>query len=197
VSEISDPHLRDDVLAAYLDRTLSASARAAADAHLAECPTCRDELVAVTALARYTRRRSRAARVGAPLAAVAAAVLIAVFVPWRGPQHTPGVDGERLRKTTGVAGARLRAVAPVDGATLRPDSVRFTWHREAGDAAYHLTVSDESGSVQWTVDTSDSTIGMPASVRLKAGRSYYWYVDAIGGDGKTRATGLSQFRVAP
>ena len=112
-------------------------------------------------------------------------------------EATPGVDGERLRKTTGVAGARLRAVAPVDGATLRPDSVRFTWHREAGDAAYHLTVSDESGSVQWTVDTSDSTIGLPASVHLKAGRSYYWYVDAIGGDGKTRATGLSQFRVAP
>ena len=197
MSETSDPHLRDEVLAAYLDRALSGSARAAADAHLAECATCREDLVAVSALARSAGRRPWALRVAAPLAAIAAAVLIAVFAPWRGRQQPTGVDGERLRETTSVAGTRLRAVAPADGATLRPDSIRFVWHRASGDAAYHLTLSDDSGSVQWTVDTSDSTIGLPASVRLRAGRAYYWYVDAIGGDGRTRATGLSRFRVAP
>ena len=196
VSDIN-PHLRDTILAAYVDRTLSERAREAANSHLAECAECRDELVAVSALARHRTRRPRAMTVGAPLAAVAAAVLIAVLAPWHGRVPSPGPDSDRLRETTTVGGARLRAVAPADGATLHPDSVRFIWHREPGDATYHLTLSDESGSVLWSKDTSDTTIGLPAWVHLSSGRVYYWYVDAIGGDGTTRGTGLRRLRVTP
>jgi hypothetical protein len=196
VSETSDPHLPDSVLAAYLDRALSATARAAADAHLTECAACRDDLVALAALARSTRR-PKALRVGGPIVAIAAAVVLLVLGPWRARHESTGVDGERLRETTAVTGARLRAIAPVDGVLLQPDSVRFTWQREAGDAGYHLTLTDEGGSVQWALDTSDTTVALPDSVRLQRGRTFYWYVDALSADGRTRATGLQRFRVAP
>jgi len=202
VSETPDSHLRDDVLAAYLDRALGTSARAVADAHLAACASCRDELVVLSALARSTSTPRRLLRVGGPLAAVAAGVLI-VYMGTGNPAARAGAPGDRLRETTSVANpgsARLSAVTPLDGESISSDPARhttFTWRRASPDAAYRLTVTDEGGSVRWAPETGDTTINLPDSVRLERGQTYYWYVDALGGDGRTRASSPRRLRIAP
>jgi hypothetical protein len=108
-----------------------------------------------------------------------------------------------MRETTGVATPRspaLVAVAPVDGHMIRPDSsrpTRFIWKRDAPDAGYRLTLTDEGGSVRWSIDTSDTTVTLPDSVPLQRGQTYYWYIDALGGDGGTRTSGPRRLSVAP
>ena len=111
--------------------------------------------------------------------------------------------GDRLRETTSVANpgsARLSAVTPLDGESISSDSARpttFTWRRASPDAAYRLTVTDEGGSVRWAPETGDTTINLPESVRLERGQTSYWYVDALGGDGRTRASSPRRLRIAP
>ena len=197
MSETSEPHVRDSVLAAYLDRSLTPSARALADAHLAGCSSCRDDLVDLSTLLSAAARRRRSKRL-ARVGVAAAAVLIVAIVPLTISKRSASPDAERVRaKDIGSAAARLAAVSPVDGATLSPDSVRFTWMRAPRDAGYRVTITDAGGVVQWTTDTSDSTVGLPASVHLLRGQTYYWYVDALGGDGRTNATELRRLRIAP
>jgi hypothetical protein len=200
VSETNDTHLADDVIAAYLDRALAAPARAVAEAHLADCQLCRDELVAAADLMRRASPSRRLLRIGAPTAAIAATLLLAVLGPWRSTSGPRSESGARLRETTGVAttsGVRVIAVAPADRATIPSDSVRFTWLHHARDAGYRLTLTDQEGAVRWITDTSDTVVALPDSVRLSRGRTYYWFVDALGGDGRTRASQLRSFRVAP
>jgi len=199
VSETGDPHLGDDVFAAYLDRTLPPSARAIADTHLAVCASCRDELVVMSSLARSTSGARRFYRLAVPLA-VAATLLLFIRGPWSAPPQPLVDDGKRLRESTGVAGltaGRLAALRPPDNATVAAESLRFVWHGEPRDAGYHLVVTDDGGAVRWTLDTSDTTASLPDSVRLERARTYYWYVDALGGDGRTRASALRRFQVVP
>jgi len=190
------------VLAAYLDRALGTSARAVADAHLAGCASCRDELVALSALARSTSTPRRLLRVAGPLAAVAAGILIVVMGTGN-PITRSNTPVDRMRETTAVGNpgsARLSAVAPRDGESIPSDSARFTrftWRRDSPDAGYRVSVTDEGGSIRWAADTGDTTITLPDSVRLEHGQTYYWYVDALGGDGRTRASGPRRFHIAP
>ena len=199
MSETGDPHLRDDVLAAYLDGVLTEQKRASANAHLADCVSCRDELVALSALARSTERPRRLLRLAGPAAAIAAALLIAVLGPWRTSRHVDDTSG-RLREPVGIGRSSpggLRAISPFEGAAMPADSVRFTWRSHAPGAGYRVTVTDDSGAVQWSADTPDTTVLLPDSVRLGRGRAYYWYFDAIANDCRTTGTGLRQFRIAP
>ena len=196
MNEFGEGHIQEDVLAAYLDKSLPAAARAPIDQHLAECAACRDELVALSELSRSIARPKRALRVGGGIAAIAAVLLIAVVLP-RQQSRSSSEEDPRLRETTSVVPRRIIAVSPNDSAVLALDSVRFVWRRESTDAGYRLIVNDDAGNVAWTVDTPDTSIALPDSVRLRSDRVYFWYVDAIGREGSTRATGLRQFRVIP
>lgn len=188
------------MLASYVDRVLGADARALADRHLAECASCRDDLVALSAIV-HPRSSRRLLRIATPLAAIAAALLVFALAPWRAPDGPDGGRRERMRETTTVGGVGstrgVMIVAPTDGSVLPPDSVRFTWRRANGDAGYRLTVTDDSGAARWTIDTPDTTVVLPDSVRIVAGRTYLWYVDALGADGGTRGARLRKFRVSP
>ena len=195
MTEPGEDHIREDVFAAYLDKSLPPAARASVDAHLAECSVCRDELVSLSELARAIGRPRRTLRMGSAAAAIAAVLLVAVILP-RQTSRSSSTD-ERLRETTTVATRGIVAVSPTDSAVVRSDSVRFVWHRESVDAGYRLVVNDDTGNVAWTIDTPDTSAALPDSVRLSRDRMYFWYVDAIGREGSTRATGLRRFRVAP
>jgi len=194
VNEPGEGHIREDVLAAYLDKSLSPTARASVDQHLAECAECRDELVSVSELARSIERPRRTLRIGGAAAAIAAVLLIAVVLPRQSSRTSNGEDG-RLREGAAATSHRVVTVSPPDSAVLRADSVRFVWHRDSTDAGYRLVVSDDAGNVAWTSDTPDTSAALPGSIRLSSDRVYFWYVDAIGREGSTRATGLRQFRV--
>ena len=199
VSETNDPHLKDDVLAAYLDRALPAAERRVADDHLAECATCRDELVVMSKLVADRAPVRRWPRLAASVGAVAAAAIaFAVVSPWRSAPGPRAARDDRMRESTLVDGASRRAVAvvtPAEGDTVTTGTLRFTWHSVAPNATYLLNLADET-SVVWTKDLSDTTIALPDSVQLERGRSYNWWVDALTADGRTASTGVKQFRTA-
>jgi len=199
VSETNDLHLKDDVLAAYLDRALPAAERRVAEDHLAGCATCRDELVVMSKLVADRGRVRRWPRLAGSFAAVAAAAIaFAVVGPWRAAPSPSTPPGDRMRESTLVDGARRRAVAvvtPAEGVTVRSDTLRFAWHSVAPNATYLLKLVDER-TVRWTIDTADTTVALPDSVRLVPGRSYNWWVDALTADGRVSSTGVTQFRTS-
>jgi len=199
VSETNDPHLKDDVLAAYLDRALPAAERRVAEDHLAECVTCRDELVDISKLVADRARVRRWPRLATPVAAVAAAAIaFAVVGPWRAAPGPRAARDDPMRESTLVDGASRRAVAvvtPAEGDTVTPGTLRFAWHSVAPNATYLLNLADET-SVVWTKDLSDTTIALPDSVQLKRGRSYNWWVDALAADGQATTSGVMQFRTS-
>ena len=199
VSETNDPHLKDDVLAAYLDGALPAAERRVAEDHLAECVTCRDELVDSSKLVAGRAPVRRWSRVAASAVALAAAAIaFAVLGPWRvapGP-GTPTRD--IMRESTlvgGTSGRPVAVVAPAEGEVVKRDTLRFTWHSMAPNATYLLKLSDET-SVRWTIDIADTTVTLPDSVHLDPGRSYHWWVDALTADGRVASTGVKQFRTS-
>ena len=201
MSETNDPHLKDDVLAAYLDGALPAAERRVAEDHLAECAPCRDELVGLSKLVAGRATVRRWPRLAASAAALAAAaVAFAVLGPWRvasGP-GTPSGDVDRMRESTlvgGASGRAVTAVTPAEGGIVRSDTLRFAWRSAAPNATYLLKLSDET-SVVWNKDTADTTLVLPDSVRLERGRSYNWWVDALTADGRVASTGVRQFRTA-
>ncbi len=200
MSETNDPHLKDDLLAAYLDGALAATERRIAEDHLAGCATCRDELVDISKLVADRSRVRRWPRLGASVAAVAAAAIaFAVVGPWRAAPGPSTAPGDRMRESTVVDGASRRAVAvvtPAEAETVRPDTLRFAWRAVAPNATYLLKLADET-SVRWTIDTADTTVALPDSVHLERGRSYNWWVDALTADGRVVSTGVRRFRTAP
>ena len=197
MSETNDPHLEDDVLAAYVDGALPAAERRNAEEHLADCATCRDELVGISRLAAGHAPGRSWLRLATSVAAVAAAAIaFAVLGPWRVAPGPGTPSGDRMRESTLVGGASGRGVAvvaPAEGDTVRSDTVRFTWRPVAPNAAYLLKLADET-SVVWTKDTADTTVVLPDSVALEHGRSYHWWVDALTADGRVASTGVRQFR---
>jgi len=199
VSETNDPHLKDDVLAAYLDGALPTAERRGAEDHLAECATCRDELVDISKLVADRARVRRWPRLAASVAAVAAAVIaFAVIGPWHAAPGPSTAPGDRMRESTLVDGANRRAgaiVTPAEGATVTPRALRFAWHSVAPNATYLLKLTDET-SVRWTHDTADTTVALPDSVQLERGRTYTWWVDALMADGRVASTGVRQFRTS-
>ena len=197
VSETNDPHLNDDVLAAYLDRALPATERRVAEDHLADCAACRDELIAISKLIADRARARRWPRLVASAGAVAAAAIaFAVVGPWRvapGPSTPPG---ERTRESTLVgaaAGRAVEVVTPAEGETVATDAMRFAWRPVGPNATYLLKLADDT-SVVWKKDTADTTVVLPDSVTLEHGRSYHWWVDALTADGRVASTGVRQFR---
>ena len=199
MSETNDPHLKDDVLAAYLDGALSAAERRVAEDHLAECATCRDELVGMSKLVADSARVRRWPRLAGSVAAVAAAAIaFAVVGPWRAVPGPSTDSGDRMRESTPVDGASRRAVAvvtPAEGDTVTPRTLRFAWRPVAPNATYLLKLADTS-SVRWKIDTADTTVALPDSVQLERGRSYTWWVDALTADGRVATTGVRQFRTS-
>jgi hypothetical protein len=71
----------------------------------------------------------------------------------------------------------------------------FAWH--AGDAGsrFKLTLVDEQGATLWSVDTGDTVVTPPHDVFLAPGRTYFWYVDALGADGRSMTSGAHRFTV--
>lgn len=187
------------MLAAYLDKALPAAERRVAEGHLAECATCRDELVVMSKLVADRAPVRRWPRLAASVGAIAAAVIaFAVIGPWRTTSGPGTAPGGIMRESTVVDGASRRVVsvvAPAEGDTVIPPALRFVWHSIAPNATYLLKMADET-SVRWRIDTADTTAALPDSVQLERGRSYTWWVDALTADGRTASTGVRQFRTS-
>ena len=177
-------HLQSGEVASYLDRGLPPTERERVEAHLVDCAECRREVIEVSRL-RHTPASRRRWLVFAP-AAAAAAILIAVLAR---PADTPGPGPVLRGGGGGELGLTVSLVAPTDNGTVEGRGVTFTW-RSAGDgASYRLTVADERGDVVWSGASADTTTQLPDSVTLRAGRAYFWYVDALLPDGRSLTSG--------
>ena len=218
----SSEHPSESMLAGYLDGELADVEVAAMESHLDMCGDCREMLASAaavlaagrsavgatldevaSAVVSLPRDRTvapirRAPRrvwrvVGLAIAASVAAVLVA---------RNSG-DGSRdpraMVRTPGPAGQvgeGLPAIAvyfPTNGASVTRAGLRFTWSASASER-FHFVLADEEGSPIYAGDTPDSSLVLPDSVALQAGRLYFWHADAISG-GLAASTRLQHFSV--
>jgi anti-sigma factor RsiW len=174
-------HLSEAVMAAYVDGSLPKAERRQADAHIADCSQCREELVAVSGLVHAPRMRPAT---WLPLAAAASIAVVAIALT----VGRPGGDTAILRGTDETAA--LRASQPADGAALELPA-RFAWLRAADALEYRVTVTDAAGGIvaeRVTPDTSAIIAVLPPA-------SYRWNVTAILGSGSVLSSGMRAFTV--
>jgi hypothetical protein len=190
----SGPHLGSEEVAAYLDNTLSDAECARVKAHLADCDTCREEVVSVSKLLERAPRTRR--RVVALWSVLAAAALAFVFVK-------PFADSNLANRVVvrgpdtplaseGVSG--VSAIAPM-GAQTTSDKIQFVWHAPAAAATYRFTLTDDRGRKIWVESTSDTALVVPKQFPLIPKQTYNWFVDALLPDGSSTTTGITSFEI--
>ena len=180
-------HLSSEALAGYLDSALPREEQGQVELHLATCTPCRAELAEVRRLQRHRSRR-RWAIVLVP-AAAAAAVLFAVGLPR--PDSAP--SDVRARP---AAEQPLAVVSPTPSAEITAP-VTFTWASAGPRVSYTLTLQAADGRVVWTRTATDTVAVLPDTVALEPGLTWFWYVDALLPDGRSRSTGLQRLRARP
>lgn len=184
-------HLSERDIAAYLDQSLDSDERRRVDRHLDGCRECRAELIAVLRLAPAGAPRRRMVR-WAWIPAAAAAGLAAVLLLRPTPPARPG-SIERPVSGPTESLPRLAVTTPANGDSVAAGRVVFQWRSRPGDS-YRVTVLTESGEPVWTGETTDTSIALPTSIALQAGRLYFWRVDAVA-DGLSATSGVQRFQV--
>lgn len=187
-------HIDNGVLAAYLDRRLAEEDRERIEAHLADCEECAEQIaIATRSLTGLRRRRWPVVAVPGLIAAGIAAVL--VLGPVAGGSGVE--EGPVLRDGPGRLGQvgeePIRVVAPGNGVLLPRDSLQFAWSPVAEDAFYSFTITDAVGDVVWEGTTKETRVGLGSRVLLREGERYFWYVDALFGEGRSASTGVREF----
>jgi hypothetical protein len=124
-----------------------------------------------------------------------------------------GSEGERLRtldmmlstaegrRELDIAWAAARAapitlVAPV-GLVAAPRATHFAWRPIARAERYQLVVVDTTGAELYAIETRDTALALPDSVRLAPGRTYLWWVQATLADHSTVTAVTQRLVVAP
>jgi hypothetical protein len=184
---VPNDHLDPNAVAAYVAGRLKADERSWIERHLADCPECVSEIVAI-------HRTERPRRRFAPVVAgglVAAAAVVAIWVGSTG--RVPQTPADDIRGPGGPSVLQLEAVRPADGSTM--DDAGFIWRAMANAVTYRLTVTDEAGDEIWNQTTSDTTLRPSPEVTLAPGRTYFWYVDALRSDGVSATSGVRSFRI--
>jgi len=168
--------LDEIVLADFVEGRLTAEARAPVIAHLLTCARCRGvvkathRLTAETAVATQAPAR-RWRRWSVPVGLAAAAALVLLLVP-RG-----GDDSSRLREPTVTRTIAPVPIVPAHGASVaRVD--RLVWSGVPGAERYRVRLYDGEGSILWVVETADTAVALPDSVRLAPHVPYFWRVEA-------------------
>ncbi|MEJ2204220.1 MAG: zf-HC2 domain-containing protein [Gemmatimonadota bacterium] len=180
-------HLTDEQLVAYLGQELRGEDLKRVEGHLADCVTCRWEVVDANQI--LEAPRVRRLRVLVPVAAAAAVVLLFLS---GGPEDAP-TGRDRIHRETAVelseAPSPLSPVGPVtavDG---------FAWTAAAGADRYRVTLFDAEGTVLWSTATADSVARLPESLTLEAGQPYLWRVEGRIGWDVWESSEFVEFRV--
>lgn len=188
----SEQHLSVEDIASLIDGTLTPDERSNAERHLAHCDACREELAASTravAAAGLPPTRRLPWRLIAPLAA---GIVFALML--RSPGEIRRVD-ETPERAGPARDAGIVTIFPPAGTALRADALRFVWRPFQSAIGYHVVVKEPSGAPLWTGDVADTVLVLPDSVRLRAGESYVWRVDAQRADFSTASSAETAFRI--
>jgi hypothetical protein len=186
-------HPSSEAIADFINGRLSPQTRSTVESHFAECRTCRQQVVSARRML-DTYRKRRPLRFAMPAAAVA--LVLIIFVP-RMISRTRASDAFRGRGESSIEGfPRFTIVAPRDGDSIVARQLMFVWRNQPRRPLFRLTLTDGAREV-WSVSTPDTSVQLPDSVRLAPARSYSWYVDAIGADGRSLTTATQRFQVKP
>ena len=180
-------HLSPGMLAGYLDDDLPGEEQSQVELHLASCAECRGELAEVRRL--QLGRRRQWVMVLVP-AAAAAAVLLAIALPRQA--ETP--SDIRAGPT---AEPPLAIVSPVPSDEIAPGPITFTWRSAGPGASYTFTLQEADGRVVWTSTVADTVAVLPDSVAFSPGLTWFWLVDALLPDGRSRSSGVQRLRTGP
>lgn len=134
-----------------------------------------------------SRRPARSMWTSPRTLALAAGAVLAVALATRlalPPSEEP-MRGDTVR-ATGLL------IDPAEGAQLAAPSVRFSWHRVPGAAAYEIAVADSIGAPVLAESVTDTTWVSS----LPAGR-LTWWVTARFADGTNQASPVRELLVAP
>ncbi|MFQ5569895.1 MAG: anti-sigma factor family protein [Rhodothermales bacterium] len=211
-------HLEDYTIARYLDGSIEAAEQEQLEAHLADCSACCEAVASAyrmvqaveqteaplpdaAAVRRAERLISTPRRVSVLPAlfempariAVAAVVVVAIGLV----AYFSLVPSEPSRfRTESVAGV-FEARAPEDGAIVDGTRLSFSWSPLQNAVGYRLKLYADEGVVLWQSEAEETSLVLPATVRLKPGTHYLWRVEGVLADGTTQGTELRAFRVAP
>ncbi len=185
---VTDQHLDPRDVAAYVDRAATPSERARIESHLVTCAECRAE-VSDAARIIATLPRSRGARRSLIVSAAGIAAMLLVFLWPRVDRDNTGRQHRESAITTTVSPVILAPVGVVESASA------FTWSSVPHASRYNIQVFDSEGSVLWRGETADTVLVSPPGVTLKAGRPYYWKVEAQTGFERSASTDLVEFSI--
>lgn len=184
-------HIMIEQLGAYLERRLTDAERREVEAHLADCPDCRGEVLDAARILRL--RRTRRYWYFTPPAVAAAAGLIVLL--GREPQDTATTEPVVRAGESEILG--VEAVTPVAGAGVAADSLRFVWQPLAEGARYRFVLATTAGTSVWSLSLADTHVTIPDSVAVTRGETYIWYVDALLLDGRSAKTQERRVLIKP
>jgi hypothetical protein len=186
-------HLDPRDAAAFIDGRLRGTDRDRVVEHLADCAPCRDEVASVrqtlaTDRAGYRRTLWIAA---AAAAAIAGIMVVGPLLESGGSTPTPV-----FRAADPISSTTIEVVEPRDTVPARSNQ-RFTWRSIGEDAIYTLQVLRSDGELVWSErQLVDTSAVMPSDVRLDAGTTYLWTVEALRTDGRAFESRTQRFVVA-
>jgi hypothetical protein len=181
-------HLDAVSLARYVEGITDSDERARCDAHLADCPECRSELIESRRILATSPRHTQWTRLAT--AAAAAAVLLLV---WTGSvtHHRAEPVTRDAPLTTTIAPL---LVAPL-GNVSKVDTLR--WKAVPGVLRYQVTLFTGEGLVMWRTTTASSFVAPPDTLPLIPATPYYWQVKGETSYGRWVESELVGFTIVP
>ena len=188
-------------IADFVMGRLGTEAREPVVAHLLTCARCRGvvkatgRLLADAALApelSVTTRppaERRWRRWSVPIGLAAAAALLLLLLPRHGDDGLRPVLRDTTTQTTPGAPVPIAPRASVARVN------RFVWSSVPRAARYRLRLYDEGGAVLWTVETADTLLAAPDSVKLVPRGMYFWKVEAQTEWQRWAASELVEFQI--
>jgi hypothetical protein len=154
----------------------------------------RRDLDVVWAAARAARPPQRRWMTYAAAAAVLVVVAGTIVLKPRAISDSPAAPA--ATSTMRGAESPITLVGPV-GPVAEDHATRFTWRRVGRAERYTVVVVDTTGTEVFASETRDSSLALPDSVRLVAGREYLWWVQARLTDQSTVTAVTQRFLVEP
>jgi hypothetical protein len=188
--DVTGTHLDPRDVAAYVDRLASPTERARIESHLATCAECRAEVTEAAQII-DTLPRGRGARRAGLISAAGIAAMLLVFIWPRADRQIADQQHRETGITTTITPQVLGPAGTVEAAKV------FTWSSVPHADRYELRVFDSDGGVVWESATTDTAVILPPTITLRAGRSYYWKVQAQTGFDRSASTDLVEFSIRP
>ena len=182
-----EEHPDEFTVASYMEGRLPDEARAALEAHLADCDECRRGLILLRGVEQLEAKpvprelleRPRRGRRQFWAAAAAAVFLGALFVVPLTEIVRPGADGPPVFRDAGTQGPGL--LSPEAGSVVRRGELFFSWTPVEGADRYRIRV--------WSVKTDflrefeirggQTETGWPADAPLAPAGELIWRVQAL------------------